>query len=131
MTDAEQIRAAVERYIEVMSSGGRDAYVAQFSPDATVEDPVGSDVRSGHEQIGEFWDLVHSLADRITLVRTGPVRVANGQAAFPMQAISDLGDMRMVVDIIDVMTFDDDARITSMRAFWDPAEMRPYEGDGA
>ena len=34
----------------------------------------------------------------------------------------------MVVDIIDVMTFDDEGRITSLRAFWDMAEMRPYEG---
>lgn len=130
MADSTTIKDAVDRYIEIMSAGDRDAYVAQFTPDATVEDPVGSDVRLGHDQIGEFWDLVQSLADRITLVRTGPTRVAAGQAAFPMQAISDIGEMRMVVDIIDVMTFDDDGRITSMRAFWDPAEMRPYDGEG-
>lgn len=130
MPDAPTIRAAVDRYIEVMSRGDRAAYVAQFTPDATIEDPVGSDLRRGHEAIGEFFDLVHGLADRITLVRTGPVRVAADHGAFPMQAISDLGERRMVVDIIDVMTFDDDGRITSMRAFWDPAEMRPYDESG-
>jgi steroid Delta-isomerase len=127
MPEAAQIRSAVAEYVRVMSEGSRDEYVSLFAPDATVEDPVGTDVRSGSDQIAEFYDLVHSLADRITLVLTGPVRVANGECAFPMQAISDLGEMRMVVDIIDVMTFDDDARITSMRAFWDPAEMRPHE----
>ena len=36
--------------------------------------------------------------------------------------------MKMAVDIIDVMAFDDEGRITSLRAFWDMAEMAPYEG---
>jgi hypothetical protein len=30
-----------------------------------------------------------------------------------------------VVDIIDVMTFDVAGQIVSLRAFWDPAAMRP------
>ena len=27
-------------------------------------------------------------------------------------------------DVIDVMRFDEDAKVVSMRAFWNPAEMR-------
>ena len=53
------------------------------------------------------------------------MRVAGDEAAFPMQARPRMGGEEFVVDIIDVMRFDDEARITSMRAFWDPAEMRP------
>jgi steroid Delta-isomerase len=123
----EQIRASIDRYLEVMTVGDKEGYLATFAEGATVEDPVGSGTRHGHEEIAEFFDLVRSLADRITLVLTGPVRVAGSEAAFPMQAISEMGDQRMVVDIIDVMTFDEEAKITSMRAFWDPAEMRPYD----
>ena len=33
----------------------------------------------------------------------------------------------MAVDIIDVMAFDDDGQITSLRAYWDMAEMRPLD----
>jgi steroid delta-isomerase len=29
------------------------------------------------------------------------------------------------MDVIDVMTFDDEGKITSMRAYWNPADMRP------
>ena len=45
----------------------------------------------------------------------------------PMQARPDIGGSTFVVDIIDVMTFDDAGKITTMRAYWDPAEMRPAD----
>ena len=31
----------------------------------------------------------------------------------------------MVVEIVDVMTFDEEGRITSMRAYWSPDTIRP------
>ena len=46
-------------------------------------------------------------------------------SSFTMQARPNLGGDVYVIDIIDVMTFDDDAKITSMRAFFDPEAMRP------
>ena len=67
------------------------------------------------------------MADSIELRLTGPVRVAAGECAFPMQARPTMGGTTLCVDIIDVMTFDDAGKITTMRAFWDPAEMRPAE----
>ena len=41
--------------------------------------------------------------------------------------MTDAGGTTFKLDIIDVMTFDDDGRITTMRAFWDPAEMGPAD----
>ncbi|WP_334143178.1 SgcJ/EcaC family oxidoreductase [Rhabdothermincola sp.] len=128
MPSPEEIRAVVTRYLEAMSAGDKEGYVALFAPDATIEDPVGTDVHRGHDEIRAFWDMVHTLSSSITLVPTGPARVAGREVAFPMQAISDVGGSKVVVDIIDVFALDDEGRITSMRAFWDPAEMRPYEG---
>ena len=125
---AEQISTTIARYLEVFTAGDKDGYVGAFAPDATVEDPVGSGVRRGSVEIAEFWDLTRSLSPSITLVPVGTPRIAGGEGAFAMQAVADLGDAKMVVDIIDVMSFDDEGRITSMRAFWDPAEMRPYDG---
>ena len=57
------------------------------------------------------------------------MRVAAGEGAFPMQARPSMGGATYCVDIIDVMTFDDAGKITTMRAFWDPAEMRPADDD--
>ena len=125
---AEQITATIDRYVEVFSTGDKDGYLSLFAPDATVEDPVGSAVCRGPVEIAGFWDGVRGLTPTITLQLVGSPRVAAGEAAFGLQALPELGDTKMVVDIIDVMSFDDDGRITSLRAYWDMAEMRPYDG---
>lgn len=54
--------------------------------------------------------------------------ILGNEAAHTMQARPKLGDDVFSVDIISVMTFDDDARITTMRAFVDPASMGPADG---
>ena len=125
--DATTIRSVVDAYTEAFKAGDKDAYVALFAPDATVEDPVGSPTHKGHDAIGDFFTQMSTMADSIELCVTGPVRVAAGECAFPMQARPTMGGTTMCIDIIDVMTFDDDGKITTMRAFWDPAEMRPAE----
>ena len=125
--DAATIRATVEAYCAAFSAGDQDAYVALFAPDAWIEDPVGSPRVEGHEGHRRVLHRVEAMADSIELRQTGPVRVAVGECAFPMQARPVIGGATFVVDIIDVMTFDDAGKITTMRAFWDPAEMRPAD----
>jgi len=127
--DAATIRATVDAYCAAFTRRDRDAYVALFAEDAWIEDPVGSPRLLGHDAIGGFFDQSSSLAESIELRQTGPVRVpsSGGEAAFPMQARPNIGGTTFCVDIIDVMTFADDGKITTMRAFWDPAEMRPAD----
>lgn len=125
--DAATIRATVEAYCAAFTKGDRATYLSLFADDAWIEDPVGTPRYEGKEALSGFFDQSSSLADSLELRQTGPVRVAAGECAFPMQARPDMGGATYVVDIIDVMTFDDEGRITTMRAFWDPAEMRPAE----
>jgi steroid delta-isomerase len=125
--DAATIRATVKAYCDAFTRRDRAAYTDLFVEDGWIEDPVGTPRRVGREAIGGFFDESSGMADSIELRQTGPVRVAAGEAAFPMQARPEIGGTTFVVDIIDVMTFDDAGRITTMRAFWDPAEMRPAE----
>jgi steroid delta-isomerase len=127
MADPETIRSTIDTYMTAMSAGDRDTWVGCFAPDGTLEDPVGADVLSGHDAVGAFFDNVHAMAEGITMEPTGPVRVAAGQAAFPFRIISAVGGDRLAMPVIDVMTFDDDGRITSMRAFWDMADMAPAD----
>ena len=125
--DAATIRATVEAYCAAFTARDQDAYVNLFALDAWIEDPVGTPRRDGHEGISAFFAESSAMADAIELRQTGPVRVAVGECAFPMQARPVIGGDTYVVDIIDVMTFDDAGKITTMRAFWDPAEMRPAD----
>lgn len=123
--DAASIRSAVEGYCTAFTAGDQDAYVALFADGAWIEDPVGTPRHEGKDAIAGFFTQSSSLAESIELRQTGPVRVAAGECAFPMQARPVIGGDTYAVDIIDVMTFDDAGKITTMRAFWDPAEMRP------
>jgi steroid delta-isomerase len=124
MPDKDAIIAAVEAYIVAFAD--KATYVGCFAEDGWLEDPVGTPVVRGHAEIGAFWERMAAMGAP-SLELTGSVRVAGGEAAFPMRAVVTLGDDTLAMPIIDVMTFDDDAKITSMRAFWDMAELAPVE----
>jgi steroid delta-isomerase len=42
----------------------------------------------------------------------------------PMLAELTMNDQKSYIDVIDVMSFDDDGKITSMKAYWSPMDMR-------
>lgn len=124
MADADTIRRTIETYCASFTDD-RETWLGLFADDATVEDPVGSDVLRGKEAIGAFWDTSHGLADRITLTPSSYVNVVGNEAAFAMDARMETGDDVNGMSIIDVMTFDDAGRITTQRAYWDFADVGP------
>src|ERR1700753_1106490 len=107
MPDPATIRATGERYGDRHTAGDIDGILSCFAPDARAEDPIGTEPHIGTEALRAFFEGSHALADRLELVITGLIRVAGTHAAaFPMQAISHIGEMTLVVEIIDVMPFD-------------------------
>jgi steroid delta-isomerase len=125
MTEVEnKIRETIAVYLERFSAGDREGWLDLFAADATMEDPVGTEIKHGREEIGKFWDESLSLADEITLKMVQGPAVIGNEAAWAMEAHAKSGDMRIVSGTIDVMTFDDDGRITTMRAFYRPEDAR-------
>lgn len=118
---AAHIREVMQRYCALMTSGESEAIVALYADDATVEDPVGSTPRRGKEEIRE---LYKNAAGRLRLELEGNVRVVGNSGAAAMLAYPT-GMDGMVVDTIDIMTFNDDGLITSMRAYWSPDTIHP------
>ncbi|MEZ5383316.1 MAG: nuclear transport factor 2 family protein [Microthrixaceae bacterium] len=124
--DPAAITATVENYIAYFSTNDREGYLSLFSDDAWVEDPVGTPRHEGIEAIGAFWDTSRELASEIEL-RLIKANVCGGEVAFLMEIRPTVGDQQMVLTAIDVMTFDDDARITTLRAYFDMSELRPVD----
>lgn len=118
---AEHMREVLARYVDCMTRGDCDGIMALYAADATVEDPVGSEPRRGRAAIAE---LYRNTAGKVRLELDGRVRVADRCAAAPMLGYPH-GIAGMVVEIVDVMTFNDDGLITSMRAYWSPDTIRP------
>ncbi|WP_227982260.1 nuclear transport factor 2 family protein [Nocardia spumae] len=115
MASAQQIRSAIQRYLDTVATGTSADIAALYSDDATVEDPVGSPAHTGRAAIEKFYSALDSAQVATELLT---VRVAGDSAAFGFRVTTGSGDRTTVIEPIDVMTFDEDARITSMRAFW-------------
>lgn len=123
----EQTVAAVRRYAEAHSAGDVDAVAALFAEDAVVADPVTEPPHVGRDAVREFFAGTHAMVDSMDLRITGPVRAVDRFAAVPLQAVTTMGGNRFAVDIVDVFTFGDDGLVAEMRAYWNPAEIRPAD----
>ncbi|MFC4128579.1 nuclear transport factor 2 family protein [Nocardia rhizosphaerae] len=120
MATADDIRATVRKYIDAVGSGSAADIVALYREDATVEDPVGSEPHVGRAAILAFYQAIEPLERSTELFS---VRVAGNSAAFSFRVVTKFGEQTFTLDPIDVMTFDEDARITGMRAFWSQDDM--------
>jgi steroid delta-isomerase len=127
MADEHSIQATIDAYMAAFPASDRAGYVACFAEDGWIEDPVGTPRRTGHDEIGAFWDETHAVPDSIELRQRGPRVVVGSEAAFTFEARATVGDGTFVVDVIDVLTFDDAGRIATLRAFFDPAAIRPAD----
>jgi steroid delta-isomerase len=116
----EKIREVIEQYVARVASGTADDVLALYADDATVEDPVGTEVRQGKDALREFYAPLETMQQEGHVVTA---RVAGGQAAFLFELASQVGETTYTLSPIDVMTFDDDGLITSMRAFWGEADL--------
>jgi steroid Delta-isomerase len=130
MVEQELIRKRIDTYMATFTANDREGWLDNFAEDAWIEDPVGTPRRTGREEIGAFWDETHQVPDAVALVPLGLVNVCGNEAAFTMQARPTLGGQVFALDVIDVMTFDDEGRITTMRAYFDPATMAPVDPAG-
>jgi steroid Delta-isomerase len=121
MPSADDYAKTVNRYLELVAKGSADDVTALYAEDATIEDPIGSELRRGRAAIHEFYAAFESAEKQTELVS---LRVGGNEAAFLWSLTIKAGDSGTVIEPISVMTFDDDAKITSMRAFWSPADAR-------
>ena len=120
MPSQEAIAQTVNRYLEFLAKGTADDVVTLYAADATIEDPIGSEVRRGHDAVREFYVAVEGVKKETELVQ---LRIGGSEAAFFWHLTLDAGGSRSRLSPISVMEFDDDAKITSMRAFWSPTDL--------
>ena len=122
MVDAEHITQTVHRYLELVGGGSADDIADLFAGDATVEDPVGGEVHIGRGAIHRFYkniENVHRVTELLAL------RVAGHQAAFMFAITVGSGEQRIRIEPIDVMVFNSDGRIASMKAYWSAEHVTP------
>ena len=127
MADSATLRENIATYMARFTAEDREGWLDLFAADAWIEDPVGTPRRTGREEIGAFWDESHAVPDAIELRPLGIVTVIGDEGIFTMQARATLGGSVFGIDIIDLMSFDDEGKIATMRAFFDPTAMQPLD----
>jgi steroid delta-isomerase len=122
----ESAAALCEAYLQGLVEGDLDAVVSLFSSDATVEDPVGSEIKQGEDELRAFYQIA---CDSVTAAeRIGPPRIAGSDIAFAFTITVGAAPNAMCIDIIDVFSCDAAGKVCGMRAYWGPDNMRPIDG---
>ena len=121
------MRHAFEQYCARLTAHDAPGIAALYAADATIEDPAGSPPVVGRAAIEAFYAGALARVRPELVELSGPVRaLADGSgAAAPLASTSTREGRRARLDIIDVMTFDDEGLITSLRAYWGPENLTP------
>ena len=122
MPSPPEIRNIVTSYVEMMCDSRVDDIMELFDHQATAEDPVGGELVQGIEALRSFYGAAAPL---LQVELSGPICVAGNQCAFPIVAQLTMGDNVSYLDATDIFVFNEAGKITSMRAFWSPEELRP------
>lgn len=126
MISPEQLQHVIESYVASLSEGNLDGVCSLFAEDAILEDPVGTPAYKAKRAIRDFY--VGAIGAKPEVRLTGPVRVtASGEAAAPMRATSAYDGSTVQIDIIAVLSFDDEGRIESLKGYWGEANVRPLD----
>ncbi len=121
MPSPTEIRETVRRYVRLLCESDADGIAALYAEECRVEDPVGGQPIQGRAAVRSFYA---AAAPHLQVELVGPICVAGSRCAVPLLAELTVNDGKRYMDVIDEFSFDDAGRITGMRAFWDPAELR-------
>ena len=116
--EPDVLKGFVERYLDTVAAGKSEEVAALYAEDATLEDPVGGgEVHIGRHAIAGFYKMVEGAPVTTELLS---FRAGGTEAAFAF-SITVGGAMR--IEPIEVMAFNSDGQITSMKAYWGPADV--------
>ena len=119
MPTPKQINAAINAHCETLSDHDKDGWLALWADDTVLEDPVGVDTYSGIESLRtSFWKLVDDLCPMKLWLERDVIVCGNEAIAILQGVVTREGAMQHVGPLVDHFTFNDDGKISMMRAFW-------------
>jgi steroid delta-isomerase len=120
MPTQDEMKAALQAYIDGFAAGDAAAVAGLFADDAEIEDPVGHAPVRGRAAIDEFYKNAVDVGTKLSL--DAPIRGSHGDRA-AMAFTVEVPAMNMRIRAIDVMTFGEDGKILKMEAFWGPDDI--------
>ncbi|MDH2445134.1 nuclear transport factor 2 family protein [Amnibacterium sp. CER49] len=125
MADAEASLRVLTAYFDALAALDARQIAAVFAEDGEIEDPVGTPVRRGREQIGEYFaqGLCQAAASvRIEVLAALP---AGGSVAAHWRMVArGKSGHEATVEGIDVLQVDPDSLIARAEGYWDQQGFR-------
>jgi steroid delta-isomerase len=118
MPTQEHMKQALQTYVDAFNAADAATVTSLYADDAVIEDPVGHPPMTGRAAIEEFY--TNAIAGGAKLTLDAPIRGSHGDRA-AMAFTVDVPGLR--IRAIDVMTFNDEGKITHMQAHWGPDDM--------
>lgn len=128
MIAQQAARQTVATYLQGWRDNDKQAWLALFTEDAALIDPVGAPAHVGRAAIAAFWDRVRATGMQMQ-PQLHRVVVCGDEvlASFTMRSLA--GNAGIDVDIVDIFKLSEDGRIRELRAYWDNGCMRPARVD--
>lgn len=126
MVTGEQMREALQAYIDRFNAHDGEGLAALFADNARIEDPVGGPkIVEGRAGVDEFYLRAAKMVDRLELV--APIRAGMGtSAAMAFDIHMEMNGEPIVIFVIDMMAFDEAGKIVDMRAYHGPVDMAMF-----
>src|SRR3954466_7887320 len=127
--DDHPARNASQRSYSAVAKGDLPEWLTVYAEDAVLEDPVGpsmfdehGDGHRGHAGISAFWELA------IAPTSTSALEISDSFASPGSNTCANIGRIRTsfadgshtTTDLIMVYVVNDDGRVASMKASWEP-----------
>lgn len=109
----------VDRYFAALNQMDRDAYVACFTTEATVQDPYGARPLQGAAGLNKFMDGMERTWQSFEMTPTAHYAAGDRVAApWTCQATAKSGKQAQFSGV-NVFTLGEDGRITQLEGYWD------------
>ena len=122
MLSDQHIAETLQAYVDAVSGDDVEKVIELFAEDGVVEDPVGSEPHTGHDQLRTFYRVAVESVEKMVL--EGRPRVRDHYGACAMLAYPKGMDLKFCMETLDVMEFNTAGKITRMTAYWGDSNAR-------
>jgi steroid delta-isomerase len=119
----DRTQKAVADYFSAIRAMDVQAWVSTFATNAISHDPVGAPPAEGHDALRQFFESIAGAFEKVALFEDH-VFVNGNEAAVKWTGRGTGKNGRPVTfEGIDIFEINDEGKIQSIRAYWNPAVM--------
>ena len=119
MPDREAMVATIETHCRTISAGDREGWLRIFADDVVLEDPANIDIYRGVEAVGTaFWNEILTISPMRVWLQEEVIICGHEAIAIMAADVTLDGTPHRTAPIVDLFSFNEEGKVTAMRAFW-------------